>query len=673
MLKQLFTPTADQEVLIGQTGGTKGIQAIRRVTTSRTVCDNTNRQFRSPSLRNTMTILLRQPPPFLVAGWYVFYLSFLGPRGGSAFLSPSELRSTSKWHRFSSESSSEAALTGANDEQNSWSVADDWGALSEVEGSLLTDSSIDNGGETVFGTLHTVRVAAALDAAARAEREKNAAATTAVTKEDRWVQDMVDEIHLSELEAAMVPLYDTVVTDDDDEIATAVKDDMGDEIAMLIRCNEAPESMLIAEGRALPPLTQEEKDEVTQLVELTPDSCKATGFLERAVSHMFHQHAQPHPLDGVMAMTQSEVASWMTRALEKEGEGKVSAHDRRVLKTLSDFSSYGSGRLIEEDLQDLYLTTLVGDRSKLKLKPTNKSGTPVSPQRHLQLRKTFIDAVWRDIRAHGLLSPVEEQRMALEAEMKAANGHSHRNGVNGGVAPSQEGTFMDECEILDWDYRSSESEEGTLSPSSPGKYAGQLNRISQRGASSHKNVDLAKDNMTPLRMRDGEFVFIDEESCVGCYQCANVAPATFKMLESGRARTFHQRKGPDVDQAIQACPVACMHSVSFRELQEFEKARDEGDGRTDHRHLGHKRGHTPLHVAGMASDNNHRSSWYHTLKLKCLMSSDCPQKGCFDCPKYSKPGGNPFFIAKEQQAEHTRAQYFLDHGDVDHLRKSVDL
>jgi len=88
-------------------------------------------------------------------------------------------------------------------------------------------------------------------------------------------------------------------------------------------------------------------------------------------------------------------------------------------------------------------------------------------------------------------------------------------------------------------------------------------------------------------------------------------------LENGRARTFHQRKGDDVKQGVAACPVSCMHFVSFDELEELETARDNGDGRGDHKHMGHQRGHTPLFVAGIDSDNNHRSSWYHHLKNKC--------------------------------------------------------
>lgn len=86
------------------------------------------------------------------------------------------------------------------------------------------------------------------------------------------------------------------------------------------------------------------------------------------------------------------------------------------------------------------------------------------------------------------------------------------------------------------------------------------------------------------------------------------------MLESGRARTFNQRSSPEVDSAVASCPVDCMHSVTFRELKELEEVRDQGDGRSDHKYLG--RVQTPLHV--VESDHNRRSSWYHTLKHKCL-------------------------------------------------------
>jgi len=94
-----------------------------------------------------------------------------------------------------------------------------------------------------------------------------------------------------------------------------------------------------------------------------------------------------------------------------------------------------------------------------------------------------------------------------------------------------------------------------------------------------------------------------------------VAPGSFQMLEqNGRARTFLQRKSTDVVTAVAACPVDCMHFVSFDELKKLEIARDVGVA-DDHRHFGHTadRGYvapTPLHVSRRDSDANHKSSFY---------------------------------------------------------------
>ena len=114
-----------------------------------------------------------------------------------------------------------------------------------------------------------------------------------------------------------------------------------------------------------------------------------------------------------------------------------------------------------------------------------------------------------------------------------------------------------------------------------------------------------------------------------------------------------------------------MHYMSFDELKEMEVSRDDGDGRTDHRHFGGRATHTPLHVSGRDSDANHKSSWYHYLKCKCRTSS-CPQRGCYDCPTYP-PGENPFFKERAAQAEHIRAEHFMSSGEADKWRKVVEL
>lgn len=115
----------------------------------------------------------------------------------------------------------------------------------------------------------------------------------------------------------------------------------------------------------------------------------------------------------------------------------------------------------------------------------------------------------------------------------------------------------------------------------------------------------------------------------------------------------------------------CMHMMSFDELKELEVSRDDGDGRTDHRHFGQRRTHTPLFVAGIDSDANHKSSWYHYLKAKCS-GEQCPQRGCYDCPKYS-PGENPFFKIRHKQSEHIRAMDFMASGEADKWRIVADL
>ena len=353
---------------------------------------------------------------------------------------------------------------------SSWSVADDWSDLSDA------NNAVDSG--IVFDKDYAKKVADEMAAAVP---------KAPLSEEDIWLRDIVDEIQNAFSTLDEQPLYDTALEEPSGEKQTGgtMQDDMEHEIAMLIRCNEQPESMLIAEGRALPPLTQEEKDDVSQLVVLTKDSCKATNFMKDAVSNIFRQHATPSVFDGVLCLDAAGIASWMTTSLKGEGEGKVSPHDNRVLKTMSDYSSYGSGRLVEEEFQELYLSTVVGNVNNLTM----------SPERHLQHRKEYIDAVWRDIRAHGLLSPVEEERLMLEAEVRAKNEKMNKSGGASGTSE-----IVDECEILDWDSRASDNDADLDAPKAKsGK------RISSRGQSSHKLLEMASDNKTPLRMRDGDF------------------------------------------------------------------------------------------------------------------------------------------------------------------------
>jgi ferredoxin len=71
-------------------------------------------------------------------------------------------------------------------------------------------------------------------------------------------------------------------------------------------------------------------------------------------------------------------------------------------------------------------------------------------------------------------------------------------------------------------------------------------------------------------------VYVDEVTCVGCKHCIHVAPNTF-TLESdyGRSRVFNQNGDclESVQEAIDTCPVDCIHFVDYSEISALEKAR----------------------------------------------------------------------------------------------------
>ncbi|KAJ6680329.1 DNAJ HEAT SHOCK AMINO-TERMINAL DOMAIN PROTEIN, partial [Salix purpurea] len=69
-----------------------------------------------------------------------------------------------------------------------------------------------------------------------------------------------------------------------------------------------------------------------------------------------------------------------------------------------------------------------------------------------------------------------------------------------------------------------------------------------------------------------DHAFVDEFSCIGCKNCANVAPDVFGIEEDfGRARVYSQCGDPQlVQQAIESCPVDCIHWTSAAQLSLLE-------------------------------------------------------------------------------------------------------
>ena len=71
-------------------------------------------------------------------------------------------------------------------------------------------------------------------------------------------------------------------------------------------------------------------------------------------------------------------------------------------------------------------------------------------------------------------------------------------------------------------------------------------------------------------------VYVDEMTCIGCKHCAHVAHNTFYIEpDYGRSRVIRQDGDAEdlVQEAIDTCPVDCIHWVNFKELTQLEEER----------------------------------------------------------------------------------------------------
>ena len=71
-------------------------------------------------------------------------------------------------------------------------------------------------------------------------------------------------------------------------------------------------------------------------------------------------------------------------------------------------------------------------------------------------------------------------------------------------------------------------------------------------------------------------VYVDEVTCIGCKHCAHVARNTFYIEpDYGRSRVVRQDGDPEevVQEAIDTCPVDCIHWVDYTELRKLEDER----------------------------------------------------------------------------------------------------
>ena len=179
------------------------------------------------------------------------------------------------------------------------------------------------------------------------------------------------------------------------------------------------------------------------------------------------------------------------------------------------------------------------------------------------------------------------------------------------------------------------------------------------------------------RFEDGEpkqlrFTYVDEHSCIGCKNCAMVARSTFFMEDDhGRARVFNQG-GDDaetIQEAVETCPVDCIHYVSLSDLQILEEERI---GQT----IDFKKALVGLSVApptrATSLDSGKVSypfppdvtshSPYISLEFSlCSLDSgtmrctNCPTRGCKECPMYGV-GQNPEYLQRQRENEQRRKE-----------------
>ena len=346
----------------------------------------------------------------------------------------------------------------------SWSVTDNWNQLSQSDNINYDNSD---------GSSTTVMLNSIDQATLAALRMQNFGMSSApqpvLSEEDLWIQNSIEQIVSSD---------SNLETNTDSEIdlldANRFLDDLGNEIAFVVRCNDqALSDKTLQELRRLSPLPI--KDNVEHLVTFEFDShhdmkssigCwKATKFLELSVRNMFQKHVQSKETK----WDAGAVASWMTQSLKGTADRTIGPHEKRVTQMLAMYGR--DGTILENDLIRFYVDACVGIGMKSSKQQMWTTATQLE-----RFRSPEIEAVWRDIRNHGIVTPSElenriQQASILEEDSEFGNA-----------------MILDECEILDDDDRLSSKTSLTTD---------------RQGRSSHERVELYRN--VPIWLRDGDF------------------------------------------------------------------------------------------------------------------------------------------------------------------------
>ena len=336
-------------------------------------------------------------------------------------------------------------------------------------------------------------------------------------------------------------------------------------MAFMIRCNQSPQQFLVSQGRALPELTDEDKYAPTFLFrksdsESSDDASlplrpEATPYFEQAVEGIFDAHSIPVEGGSIAnVLDRKALSTWMTKCISsplassskssleysspssKPFKAKpfvIGPYDQSVSAILSRYSqTHGSGRLTLGEFQALYLEVawsgyvrdIIGkkmplDRERYQI-PTADTGVLIHGRQNTEkmLKQATLSLVWRDLEAHEIFSPAEQERVATLLEMERLQAENAAAATLSSAGDAN--LLMDECELFD-DYGERLAHSMAHSDDNDDDVMGTEDGwdfLKRKEKSSHASVEMASDGVTPKRIRDGKFVFIDEESCIGCTQ-----------------------------------------------------------------------------------------------------------------------------------------------------------
>lgn len=168
---------------------------------------------------------------------------------------------------------------------------------------------------------------------------------------------------------------------------------------------------------------------------------------------------------------------------------------------------------------------------------------------------------------------------------------------------------------------------------------------------SHLTLELDEDGEPVL----ARMTYVDESTCIGCKNCALVARNTFFMEESfaGKARVFNQGGDSEdlIAEAIESCPVDCIHYVSVEDLRTLEQERLARDENMDfNNYADFKRAWTGQDAAVPET----KAKYYGSLAMgnRC---NNCPSRGCAQCPMFGV-GENPIYLKRKQARELKKQQ-----------------